>query len=220
LSLYKIFTYFAIQSTLAMSGKDYLKDISEIKSMMDKSSRFSSLSGVSGIVTGIYALIGSLIAYQYVTNNSIQISTIDSYDFILLFVDLALIILLSLITSFVITRRKVKKEGISSWNVLTKKMLYNFSILLIPSALYVLILILKHDFVGAGSLMLFFYGASLINASHNTFKEIKTLGLIEMVLGILIILYPEFTFWLWLIGAGIVHIIFGIYMYFKHENNS
>jgi len=203
-----------------MSGKDYLKDISEIKSMMDKSSRFSSLSGVSGIVTGIYALIGSLIAYQYVTNNSIQISTIDSYDFILLFVDLALIILLSLITSFVITRRKVKKEGISSWNVLTKKMLYNFSILLIPSALYVLILILKHDFVGAGSLMLFFYGASLINASHNTFKEIKTLGLIEMVLGILIILYPEFTFWLWLIGAGIVHIIFGIYMYFKHENNS
>ncbi len=220
MSLYKIFTYFAIQSTLAMSGKDYLKDISEIKSMMDKSSRFSSLSGVSGIVTGIYALIGSLIAYQYVTNNSIQISTIDSYDFILLFVDLALIILLSLITSFVITRRKVKKEGISSWNVLTKKMLYNFSILLIPSALYVLILILKHDFVGAGSLMLFFYGASLINASHNTFKEIKTLGLIEMVLGILIILYPEFTFWLWLIGAGIVHIIFGIYMYFKHENNS
>lgn len=202
-----------------MNAKDYLKDISEIKNMMDKSSRFNSLSGVSGIVTGIYAIIGSLIGYQYVTKNNIQISTLDNYNFILLFADLALIILLSLFTSLIITRRKAKKEGMSSWTILTKKMLYNFLIILIPSAIYVLILILKHDFVAAGSLMLFFYGASLINASHSTFKEIKALGLIEIVLGLLIILYPEFSFWLWLIGAGIVHVIFGIYMYFKHENN-
>ena len=202
-----------------MSKKDYLKDISEIKNMMNKSSRFNSLSGISGIATGIYAIIGSLIGYQYVTKNNIEISNLDRFHFSLLFADLVLIIFLSLITSLIITRRKVKVDGISSGSILTKKMLSNFLIILIPSTIYVLILILNHDFVGAGSLMLFFYGASLINASHNTLEEIKTLGLIEIVLGILIILIPAFAFWIWLIGAGIIHVIFGLYMYFKHENN-
>ena len=200
-----------------MSDKDYLKDISDIKNMMNKSSRFNSLSGISGIITGIYAIIGSLIAYQYVAKNNIQINNLDNNTFFLLFADLALIILLSLITSFIITKRKTKKDDTNGWSVLTKKMVYNFSIILIPSTIYVLILILKNDFVGAGSLMLFFYGAALINASHHTYKEIKALGLVEIILGILVISFPEFTFWIWFIGAGIVHIIFGLYMYLKHE---
>lgn len=200
-----------------MSEKDYLKDISEIKNMMNKSSRFNSLSGISGITSGIYAIIGSLIAYQYVSKNNIQVDNLNNNTFFLLFADLVLIIFLSLITSFIITRRKTKQDNTNGWSILTKKMLYNFSIILIPSTIYVLILIMKNDFVSAGSLMLFLYGASLINASNHTFKEIKILGLIEILLGILIISFPEFTFWLWLTGAGIVHVIFGLYMYLKHE---
>jgi len=46
-----------------MEPKDYLKDISEIKQLMNKSSRFISLSGLSGILAGIYAIIGAAIAY-------------------------------------------------------------------------------------------------------------------------------------------------------------
>jgi hypothetical protein len=200
-----------------MTNKDYLKDISDIKNMMNKSSRFNSLSGISGIATGLYAIIGSLIAYQYVVKNNIEVNNLDNNTFYLLLADLILIILLSLITSFIITRRKTKEETRNGWSILTKKMVYNFSIILIPSAIYILVLIMKNDFVNAGSLMLFFYGASLINASHHTFKEIKTLGLVEIILGILVISFPEFTFWIWFIGAGIVHIIFGLYMYLKHE---
>ena len=160
-----------------MTNKDYLKDISDIKNMMNKSSRFNSLSGISGIATGLYAIIGSLIAYQYVVKNNIEVNNLDNNTFYLLLADLILIILLSLITSFIITRRKTKEETRNGWSTLTKKMVYNFSIILIPSAIYILVLIMKNDFVNAGSLMLFFYGASLINASHHTFKEIKTLAI-------------------------------------------
>ncbi|MCK5705545.1 MAG: hypothetical protein KAI29_30555, partial [Cyclobacteriaceae bacterium] len=46
--------------------KDYLEDISEIRNIMERSSNFISLSGLSGIMAGIYALIGSFIAYRIV----------------------------------------------------------------------------------------------------------------------------------------------------------
>jgi hypothetical protein len=200
-----------------MDKKDYLKDISDIKNMMDKSSKFNLLSGKSGIISGTYVLVGSLIAYQYVTKNNIDLSELSTYSLIFLLADLAIIIVLSLLTSIIITKRKAKKENASSWSIVTKKMAYNFFIILIPSSIFVFILILKSDFNYAGSLMLFFYGTSLINASHNTFKEIRTLGLIEILLGICAVIYPSFTFWFWILGAGVVHITFGFYMYLKHE---
>ena len=46
--------------------KDYIKDISEIRSIMERSSRFISLSGLSGVMAGLYALVASYLAYCYV----------------------------------------------------------------------------------------------------------------------------------------------------------
>ena len=43
--------------------KDYIQDISEIRSMMERSSKFLSLSGLAGVMAGIYALVGAFVAY-------------------------------------------------------------------------------------------------------------------------------------------------------------
>ena len=203
-----------------MNEEKYLKDISDIKTLMEQSSRFNALSSLSGIISGIYALIGAAIAYQYVEKNSIKISELSEKAFFFLFSDLILIIVLSLITSVIITKVKSKQNNINSFSIITKKMLSNFFIILFPAGIYILTLILNHDFSQAGSLMLFFYGAALINASHNTFKEVKTLGFIEIILGTLAVIFSNYVFEIWLIGAGFVHIIFGILMYFKHGKNN
>ena len=200
-----------------MSEEKYLKDISDIKSMMDKSSRFNALSSLSGIISGIYVIIGSIIAYQYVEKNDITISELEDQDFYFLFTVFIIIIVLSLSSSIIITRIKSKKEKINSWTIVSKKMLFNFFIILIPSSIYIFALILKSDFNNAGALMLFLYGASLINASHNTFKEVKILGFIEIIIGTLAVIFSKYTFEFWVFGAGITHIIFGILMYFKHD---
>ena len=47
-----------------MENEKYLNDISEIKNMMNQSSRFISLSGLSGVLAGIYSLIGAWLAYK------------------------------------------------------------------------------------------------------------------------------------------------------------
>ena len=46
--------------------KDYLEDISEIRNIMERSSNFISLSGLSGVLAGVYAIIGSFVAYRIV----------------------------------------------------------------------------------------------------------------------------------------------------------
>jgi len=49
-----------------MDENNYLKDISEIKNLMNRSSRFMSLSGLSGILAGIYALVGAWWIYDII----------------------------------------------------------------------------------------------------------------------------------------------------------
>jgi len=44
------------------NNTDYLKDISEIRPIMERSARFLSLSGLCGICAGFTVLIGVLVA--------------------------------------------------------------------------------------------------------------------------------------------------------------
>ena len=48
---------------------DYLRDIGEIRSLMERSSKFISLSGWAGIFAGIYALAGVYVAINYLHFN-------------------------------------------------------------------------------------------------------------------------------------------------------
>ncbi len=50
---------------------DHLK---EIRNMMERSSRFISLSGLSGVFVGTFALLGALAAYFYMEKYGLGIS--------------------------------------------------------------------------------------------------------------------------------------------------
>ena len=43
--------------------QEYEKDIASIRTIMERSAKFISLSGLSGVLAGIYALTGATIAY-------------------------------------------------------------------------------------------------------------------------------------------------------------
>src|ERR1700754_5213261 len=49
-----------------MNEQNSLEAIQDIKKMMERSSRFISLSGLSGVSAGICALIGAWVAHPYV----------------------------------------------------------------------------------------------------------------------------------------------------------
>ncbi|UKM64650.1 hypothetical protein GSB9_01206 [Flavobacteriaceae bacterium GSB9] len=200
-----------------MESKDYLKDISEIKDLMNKSSRFISLSGLSGILAGVYALVGASIAYYIVSNSVRGYLILDGHVFTICLLILGMVALLSIATGIYLTTRKAKKNGEKVWDSSSKRLLINFLIPLITGGIYILIILNQERYGHTAALMLIFYGLALINASKYSLGDIKYLGLTEVVLGLICGFLPSYGFWFWVLGFGIMHIIYGSWMHFKYD---
>ena len=142
-----------------MSQEDYLKDISEIKHLMNRSSRFISLSGLSGILAGIYALVGAGIAYWLVQTRSYGTLLLDGWVFRTCLLILALVALFSVLTGIYLTTKKAKKIGENIWDTSSKRLVINFLVPLVTGGLYILIILAQQKYGQAGALMLIFYVA-------------------------------------------------------------
>lgn len=202
-----------------MSSEDYLKDISEIKTLMNKSSRFISLSGLSGILAGIYALIGAALAYWLVANSGRDYLILDGKTFRLVILDLLIVGALSIGTAIFLTTKKAKKNDEKIWDALTKRLLKSFIIPLLAGAIYIIIILKQQRYGQTGALMLLFYGLALLNASKYTLGDIKYLGYTQIILGLICAIYPGYGFWFWVLGFGIMHIVYGATMYYKYDRN-
>ncbi len=200
-----------------MSNEDYLKDISEIKNLMNKSSRFISLSGLSGILAGIYALVGAALTYYLVTTYSDGTLLLDGWVSKTVMLILFMIAFLSVITGVFLTTRKAKKNGEKIWDSSSRRLLINFLIPLVVGGLYCLIILSQGKYGQTGGLMLIFYGLALVNASKYSIGDIQYLGFIEIILGLIAAFYPGLGFWLWVLGFGIMHIVYGTWMHFKYD---
>ncbi len=205
-----------------MEHKDLLKEIGQIRSMMEKSSKFISISGLSGVLIGMYALIGAFFAYIKVYGFKSSFPYRDRYvadnDIIVYLLVLALCVLLaSLITGVLMAKRKAKRVKQSVWNQTSKSMLLAMAVPLVTGGLFSVLMVGKGYYgLVAGSLLLF-YGLSLFAASAYTFKEIRWLGMLDILLGLLAMLLPGYGLWFWVLGFGLLHIIYGFIVYKKYE---
>ena len=200
-----------------MSNEDYLKDISEIKNLMNKSSRFISLSGLSGILAGVYALIGAAAAYYIVTTSSRGYLILDGAIFAKCVAILIGVAVLSIATGIFLTTRKAKKNGEKIWDSSSKRLLLNFLIPLVVGGLYILIILEQQKYGQTGALMLIFYGLALVNASKYSIGDIKYLGITQIILGLICAFMPSYGFWFWVLGFGVMHIVYGSIMHFKYD---
>ncbi len=200
-----------------MESQKYLEDLSEIKNLMSRSSRFISLSGLSGILAGIYATLGAFIGYFYLNPTPGEYVTLHSWNFKFIVLTLITVAVLSVITAFIITTKKAKRNGEKIWDATTKKLLASFLIPLITGGIYIIIKLNSQHYGLTASLMLIFYGLALVNASKFTLGNVKYLGYAEIVLGLVCAALPGYGLWFWIVGFGILHIIYGSLIYFSEE---
>lgn len=200
-----------------MDSKKYLNDLQEIKNLMNKSSRFISLSGVSGIMAGIYALIGASYCYWLVNSSQRGYLILDGTIFKTCLFVLFLVAVLSIATGIFLTTRKAKKNNEKIWDATSKRLIVNFLIPLVTGGIYILTILSQQKYGQTAALMLIFYGLALINASKYSIGDIRYLGIIEVSLGLICSLLPGYGFWLWVLGFGLMHIVYGSVMYFKYE---
>lgn len=207
-----------------------LQQIKDIKSMMEKSSRFISLSGWSGVAAGITALIGAALAYPYVDFTEQEtlrsIYRRQGYDTVTdyLFHPLSYIaigtFMVATIVAFIFTYIKSQKQKINIWGQMSRKVAFHFLVPFTAGTLFIIYLISKEDFVYIAPLSLIVYGISLFSVYKFTIHETLYLALIEIMLGLTNLLFSGYSFIFWTMGFGICHIIYGIAMYYKYDRNS
>lgn len=201
---------------------EYEKDIASIKSMMERSVKFVSLSGLSGILAGIYALAGAFAAYYLLYFPQAPAGfhfsyTDESATFTKLLVIAVLVLSASLLTGYALSLKKAKKLGTSIWNPASRQLLFDLFIPLAAGGLLIFILVLRGYFGIVAPAFLIFYGLALTNASRNTYSEVKYFGLSEIVLGLLAAMLPGYGLIFWALGFGVLHILYGFYMHSRYD---
>jgi hypothetical protein len=199
--------------------KDYIRDIAEIRSMMERSSKFLSLSGWAGIMAGVYALVGSFIAWKVLGFNpeKIQYQHPESGSGLMNVLHLAAIVFLFAISTAVFDSfKKAKSKGERVWNPTSRRLLTNMAVPLLAGTIVILV-IASRGLIGlVAPLTLVFYGLALFSGGNFTFKTVKVLGITEILIGLFACYFIEYGLLLWAVGFGVVHIIYGIYM-FRYE---
>ncbi len=202
---------------------DYLRDIGEIRSLMERSSKFISLSGWAGIFAGIYALAGVYVAITYLHFNPQSLylekgEAQNNSNAFLPVVLLALVIfLLAITTAVYFTRRRAEKKEEILWTPATKRLMTEVSLPLVTGGVLILICMSKGLAGFIAPLSLLFYGLALFTISKFTYVEVRILGLVEVILGLAGAYFVNLGLLFWAIGFGAVHIVYGIYVYFKYE---
>jgi hypothetical protein len=206
---------------------DIQDELSSIRSIMERSSKFISLSGLSGILAGVYALIGAGLAYNLIYSGSgffytrdylIADDNITQVDLLSKLIVIALIVLaVSVTTGLLLTVRKAKQKGQQVWGSISRQLLFNMAVPLLAGGVLMLILISRGYLGIVASASLIFYGIALVNASNFTFKDVRYLGICEILLGLLAALLPGYGLLFWAIGFGVLHIVYGSIMYLKYD---
>lgn len=209
--------------TTQSSTEQSLETLQDIKRMMERSSRFISLSGLSGVSAGICALIGAYIAHGwihvYVVNAAMERYPGDARDLIeIQLFGLAIgVLIAALLTSTFFTWRKARKSKLPIWDHASKKLAVNMAIPLLAGGFFVIALLSHGGWAYVAPSCLVFYGLALVNASKYTLTDIRYLGLLEIVLGIINMYFPHDGVYFWAAGFGLLHIVYGLIMWWKYE---
>lgn len=204
-----------------------LEELQHIKRMMERSSRFISLSGLSGIAAGVCALIGAFIASKKINcwvNGDCQLGRLIGTAGPALINELlwiaALTFIGAFISAFLFTYLRSKKHGLPMVGTATTRLFWNMVIPLIAGALFLLRMmqLKEYDLVAPGCLI--FYGLALINAGKYTLGEVRYLGYGIVLLGILNLWLLGYGLQFWAMGFGVLHIIYGIMMWRKYERKN
>lgn len=213
---------------MTSENRQHLEAIQDIRKMMRKSTRFLSLSGLSGVFAGIYALIGAFLAHQYISTHRVNYqydfmsdsntSIFERCPFYVYMISIAAgVLFFSIVTAWFFSNRKAKRQGQSLFDHTALRVLINLCVPLMAGGLFCLAL-LYHGSIGyILPAMLLFYGLSLVNASKYTYDDIRYLGICQIVLGLINSFDLGHGLLYWAIGFGVLHIAYGTSMWFKYE---
>ena len=218
--------YKVLHKYIMNQSDQHLEDIKVIRKIMEESSRFLSLSGLSGIVAGFIAIAGAVVAKLIIEKNSpvaewysnpFSIDHEGRKMLILLLADMAAVLILALAGAVLFSSRKAKMNGLSAWTPVTRRMLASLILPLLTGGLFILFtMTFVPAYVTVASTMIF-YGLAVISAGKFTFGEIHWLGVLEIAAGLICLLLPSRSVLIWAVGFGAIHLVYGLFMHLRYK---
>lgn len=201
----------------------HLDALKDIRRMMQRSSRFISLSGLSGIAAGVWALIGAYFAYDWIHEYSVRPDIngyrYDSFDDLKMNLILlaGAVLALAFISALFFTWRWASRNKLPLWDHTSKQLVINTAIPMIAGGLFIMAMLQNNEWHFVTPACLIFYGVALVSGSKYTVSDIRYLGYLEIVLGLISTQYIGKGIYFWAIGFGVLHIIYGFVMWWKYE---
>lgn len=208
-----------------------LEELQHIKKMMERSSRFISLSGLSGIAAGVCALVGAWFAnkvimdsggpsaYRAVFTRTIEVESLKDFMGHRLFQIAVFTFIAAFVLAFLFTWLRSKKNNIPMWGSTAQRLLINVAVPMAAGGVY---LFRQMQFGNYGLIApgcLIFYGLALVNASKYTLGEVRYLGYCQLLLGIINCWFVGYGIYFWAIGFGLLHIVYGVLMWYRYERS-
>ncbi|MEZ0483497.1 hypothetical protein [Fibrella aquatica] len=208
-------------------SREHLQTLTEIRGLMERSTKFLSLSGLSGVSVGIIALGGALVAYLRFRKGWFTVFDSGHYQSLtpmsqrelidFLAVDAAIVLSLALLAAWYFTSRKARRQGLSIWTAASRRMIWALAVPLVAAGIFCIGLIYHQLFWLVCPTMLTFYGLTLLNASRYTYRDLEYLGFCEIVLGLSSLFLTGYSLLAWTIGFGVLHVVYGTMMWLKYD---
>ncbi len=204
-----------------------LEDLKAIRKIMEESSRFLSLSGLSGVLAGLTATAGGLAAHFLILKGGAIENYISSGSpsgdapapvIWWMVADAALVLVLSVLFAFLLAVKKAAKTGKAFWTPVSRRLLINLLIPLATGGIFAAILLLQDKINLVVPSFLIFYGLALVNAGKFTFSEVFYLGILEIITGLAAAFISGGDLLFWIFGFGLLHIVYGLALYRKYES--
>ena len=207
------------------NNDETVEALQEIRDILNRSSRFISLSGFSGIWAGGTALVGAWYARGLMRDPASMYTAVNNEATAAYFdpqtnrlIVLAFIVfIVAFAGAFYFTYKKARYHGHVLWNHASQQLLLHLLFPILAGGVFCISAIYNGVPQLTVPLALAFYGMALISASRHTLSEIRYLGMFEVALGCATLFFPEFGLYTWALGFGVLHVVYGIVMRNKYD---
>ncbi len=201
-----------------------LEQLADIKAMMERSSRFISLSGWSGISAGLCALVGAYMAHTRIESyyaHEYGLLHASAHDLFMYLMMLAILVFVCAFTlAFLFTYKKSRQHAIPVWGQSARRLLWNTLLPMLVGGVFILQLMYENQYQFVASACLIFYGLGLFNGSKYTLGEVRYLAYAEIALGLLSLFFIRHGLLFWTLGFGVFHILYGVAMWWTYDRTS
>lgn len=204
----------------AQESLQALNDLRDIRGIMERSTRFLSLSGWSGIWAGATALLSAFLVWKldlvYYFHREPLAPGLSGTVFRLLLLG-AVTFAVAFAGAFYFTWRKARASGQRIWTSSSRALMLQVAIPMLAGGLFCAACLYYGNAIFITPSCLVFYGLALVSGSKYTLGEVRWLGYSEVILGCIALFVPNYGLGFMAAGFGLLHILYGIIMWNKYD---